>query len=162
MLSSLSGAPPGRMCRCGPTPLRDRALRSALFSHRMGRRPRAGDYARLSPLGWHDADISSSLLIATWRSFRSLRLSRMMSSADVALWSLAHALTSVRSVTTRPPFCTPGFLFLRREHGASCVNRSLAGTSPKCCSVHASTQPLIGLICRRPAAPRSPEPQWWR
>ena len=80
--ASLSGAPPGRMCRCGPTPLSDRALRSALFSHRMGRRPRAGDYARLSSLGWHDADIWSSLLIATSRSSRSLRLSRVISSAD--------------------------------------------------------------------------------
>jgi len=31
---------------------------------------------RAKQLGWHDADIWSSLLIATWRSFRSLRLSR--------------------------------------------------------------------------------------
>ena len=50
---SLSGAPPGRMCRCRPTPLSDRALHSALFSHRMGRRPRAGDSTGLSSLGWN-------------------------------------------------------------------------------------------------------------
>ena len=42
------------MCRCRPTPLLNRALHSALFGHRMGRRPRAGDYARPLSLGWHD------------------------------------------------------------------------------------------------------------
>ena len=45
-----------------------------------------------------------------------------------------------------PPFCSPDYLFLRLERGISCVGRSIAGTSPKCCSAHASTSPLIGLI----------------
>jgi hypothetical protein len=82
LASSPSGAPLGRVCRCRPTPFSDRALRSALFSHRMGRQPRAGDYARPSYLSWHDADTWASLLIVTSWSCRSFRLSRMISSVD--------------------------------------------------------------------------------
>jgi hypothetical protein len=37
-----------------------------------------------------------------------------------------------------------GYLFLRLERGICCVGRSIAGTSPKCCSAHVSTVPPIG------------------
>ena len=108
----------------------------------MGRRPRAGDYARLSSLGWHDADIWSSLLIATSRSSRSLRLSRMISSADcnpVVTGTCAdfcplgnnetaflHARFPFPSPGTRGFLCEPiarwhvsKMLFSAREHLAS-------------------------------------------
>ena len=87
----------------------------------------------------HRRGYRARLLIATSRSSLALRLSRVISSADSIQRWLARALASVCSDDKGPPFCTPGFLFLRRECGASCVGRSLAGTSPKCCSAHAST-----------------------
>jgi hypothetical protein len=114
-------------------------------SHRMELRP-AGDYARLMCPGWHDADIWSSLLIITSRPLAHFDLIRIISWPTATLRSPAHAPTFVCSATTEPPFRTPGFFFLRRECGASCMNRPLAGTSPKCRSADARTWPLIGLI----------------
>ena len=80
------------------------------------------------------ADIRSSNMTATSRSSLTRRLSRVISSADYD-----PVCRCVRVVFCRSPFCTPGFLFLRLECGASCLSRSLAGTSPKCSSAHAST-----------------------
>jgi len=91
-------------------------------------------------------DIRSSNMTATSRRFLTLRLSRVISSADYDPVCRCVGIVSCPRSDVWLPFCTPGFLFLRRECGASCVGRSLAGTSPECRSAHASTWPLIGLI----------------
>src|SRR5258708_23219410 len=103
------------MCRWRPTPLLDRALHSDLSSHRMGRRPRAGDYARLLSLGWHNADFRASLLIATSRSSLTLRLSRVISSADCSrgCWRVRWVLSG-REQKGRPS-ARQGFLFFPRN-----------------------------------------------
>jgi hypothetical protein len=92
------------------------------------------------------AVIRSSNMTATSRRFPTLRLSRVISSADYDPVCRCVGIVFCLRSDVWPPFCTPGFLFLRLERRASCVGRSLADTSPKCCSAHASTSPLIGLI----------------
>ena len=60
-------------------------------------------------------------------------------------WPRASALASVRSSNKGPPFCTPGLLFLRLElRGLLCGPIDSGHVS--CCSAHANTWPLIGLI----------------
>ena len=90
-------------------------------------------------------DIRSSNMTATSQPSLTLRLRRSISSAGCnpsGGWHLRWPLFG----NNGPPFCTPVFLFLRREFGTSCVGQSIAGTSPKCFSAHANTSPLIGLI----------------
>ncbi len=143
---SPSGVPPGRGCRCRPTPLSDRVLHSAQLVTEWSddrRRVILRVYRRSVEIS---ADIRSSSMTVTSQSSLTLRWSQLVSSADYDPAGRCVCVLFCLRRQPGPPFCTTGFLFLRRECGASCVRRSLAGTSPKCCSAHANTSPLIGLI----------------
>ncbi len=119
-------------------------------SRQLGRRPRAGDSTGLSSSKEVGLDRSVEARIVQLDRDIALRSHTPIEPGD-PVSSLRSGGSerfrwSDRRGDTWPPFCTPGFVFLRPECGASCVGRSLAGTSPKCCSAHASTWPLIGLI----------------
>jgi len=97
----------------------------------------------------HDTDIAIPC---------TLRLSRAISSANCTPSVTGICAGFGLLDDNGDAFRHDRFLFLRGNTGL-CVGQSLAGTSPKCCSAHANTSPLIGLIWPKPAAPRSPEPQ---
>ena len=70
-------------------------------------------------------------------------------------------LTVGARVVSRQPFCTPGFPFLPLRFGTSCVGpvggRHISNNAAR---GKRAPGPSMARSGRRPATPRSPEPQW--